>query len=173
MTEDNNDKEVNDLFKRLEKAIGKSLNGLFESLNPESSDKDLMDDFLVKTFDEKKKKVAKDFSSIEIAVVMLLSGYLIDPKLRDHSSFAMMSAISSHKGIQAFTQDMRENGIEASFDQVAEALDNVMSFIVEFGLASVNHGLMIADVDCAPPKSRNRQFEDLGIEDPFKDSPEA
>lgn len=170
MTEDNNDEAINDLFKRLEKAIGKSLNGIFDSLNSEASDKDLLDEFLLKTFEEKKKKVAKDFTQIEIAVVMLLSGYLVDPKLRDHSTFTLMSAISSPKGVEYFVTDMRANGMEVSHEQVAEAVDNVMSYVVEFGVASVHHGLMIAEVDCAPPKARNTQFEDLGIEDPFKEN---
>lgn len=170
MTEDNNEEKVNSLFKRLEKALGKSLNSIFDSMNTEASDKDLMDEFLVKTFNEKKMKVAKEFTQIEIAVTMLLSGYLIDPKLHGISSFQMIAALRETKGIEAFAGDMRENGMEVSFDQVAEAIDTVMSYLVEFGLASLHHGLMLADVDCAPPKARNTQFEDLGIEDPFKEN---
>lgn len=170
MTEDNNDEAINDLFKRLEKAIGKSLNGIFDSLNPESTDKDLMDEFLVKTFNEKKLKVAKDLTQADIAVTMLLSGYLIDPKLKNLPSLAVMSSLTTPKGIAAFVADMRENGMEVSHEQVAEALSNVLSYIIEFGLASVHHGLMMADVDCAPPKVRDKNFEDLGIEDPFKEN---
>ena len=170
MSEDNNDEATNDLFKRLEKAIGKSLNSIFNSLNPESTDKEIMDEFLVKTFNEKKLKVALDFTQIDIAVTMLLSGYLIEPKLREMPSFAIINALSTPKAIGAFVADMRENGMEVSHEQVAEALSNVMSYIIEFGLASVHHGLMMADVDCAPPKARDRNFEDLGIEDPFKEN---
>lgn len=170
MTEDNNEEAINELFKRLEKAIGKSLNGIFDSLNHESSDKDLLGEFLLKTFEEKKKKVAKDFSQIEVAVMMLLSGYLVDPRLREVSPFRMMASLQESKAVEAFVGDMRSNGMEVSFDQVAEAIDNVMSYVVEFGVASVHHGLLIAEVDCAPPKARNTQFEDLGIEDPFKEN---
>lgn len=170
MTEDSNEKAITDLFKRLEKAIGKSLNGIFASLNPESSDKGMMEEFLLKTFNEKKKKVSEDFNQVEIAATMLLSGYLIDPRLRDLSSFQMMASLRETKAIEAFAADMRENGMEVSFDQVAEAIDNVMSYVVEFGLASLHQGFMMANIDCAPPKARNKHFEDLGIQDPFKEN---
>lgn len=170
MTENNNDEAIDDLFKRLEKAIGMPLSDLFNNMNPQASDRELMDDFLTKTFNQKKKKVAKDFTQIEVAAAMLLSGYLIDPRLKEISSFSLLTSLSESKGIEAFASDMRANGMEVSFDQVAEAIDTVMSYVVEFGLASVQQGLMTADVDCAPPKARNRHFEDLGIEDPFKEN---
>lgn len=166
-------KKLQNLFSNLEKAIGKPLDSIFDSLDTNASDEALLDEFLVKSFEEKKKKVAKDLNQIEIATIMLLSGYLIDPKLKNHSSSNMLKAVASIRGIEAFAEDMRENGMEVSFDQVAEAVDNVMSYIIEFGLASVHHGMMTMGVDCTPPKSRKQNFGDIGIEDPFKDSPEA
>lgn len=170
MTEDNNDEAVNDLFKRLEKAIGNSLNGIFDSLNPEASEKAMMGEFVAKTFDAKKRKVAEDFNQVDVAVAMLLAGYILSPALKGISSFDVMVSLREVKAVEAFVADMRSNGMEVSFDQVAEAIDKVMSYVVEFGLAAIQHGFMLADVDCAPPKARNRKFEDLGIEDPFKEN---
>lgn len=173
MTESNREEAFDDLFRRLEKAIGKPLDILFDSLRDGACEKEVMEDFLMKTFEEKKKKVASELSQTEIAVVMLLSGYLIEPKLKDRSTFEIVNSLGHVEGVEAFAADMRANGLEVTFDQVAIAITNVISHIMQFGLASLHHGLMVGDVDCSPPRTRDKNFEDLGIEDPFKDSPES
>ena len=104
---------------------------------------------------------------------MLASGYLLDPKLKEHSTFSLLQGIFTTRGIDLIMADMRDNGMEVSFDQVHEAMDRVFSFVMEFGISSIHKGLLKAGVDCSPPKSNKLNFGDIGIEDPFKDSPEA
>ena len=161
------------LFSKLNKAIGGSLDSIMDSLNPKSSGQELINEFLKKTFQAKTDKVAKDFNKIEIAVIMLVSGYLLDPGMKELSSFSLIRAFGEVKGIEAVMGDMRSNGVEATYDQVAEAIDSVMSYVVEFGIASLHQGLLSQGIDCSPPKADKSGFGDIGIEDPFKDSPEA
>ena len=166
-------KEIESLFSKLNKAVGGSLDSILDSLNPKASDADLMNEFLKRTFQAKTDKVAKDFNKTEIGVIMLLSGYLLDPSLKEISSYSLFRAMGEVKGIEAIMADMRSNGVEVTYDQVAEAIDNVMSYIVEFGIASLHQGLLSQGIDCSPPKADKSDFGDIGIEDPFKDSPEA
>lgn len=174
---DQNDEDFNEalesLFSKLNKAIGGSLDHILDSLDAKASDQELMNEFLNKTFQAKTDKVAKNFNKTEIGVIMLLSGYLLDPGLKEISSYGVFRAMGEVKGIEAIMGDMRSNGVEVTYDQVAEAIDNVMSYIVEFGIASLHQGLLSQGIDCSPPKSDKTGFSDIGIEDPFKDSPEA
>lgn len=167
------EKELESLFSNLNKAVGGSLDRILESLNMKSSDQDLMGEFLKKTFEAKTNKVAKDFNKTEIGVIMLLSGYLLDPTFKELSSYSLFRAVGETKGVEAIMADMRSNGVEVTYDQVAQAIDSVMSYVIEFGVASLHQGLLTQGIDCSPPKASKLDFGDIGIEDPFKDSPEA
>jgi len=174
---DQNDEDFNEalenLFSKLNKAIGGSLDRIMDSLDPKASNEDLIGEFLKKTFQAKTDKVAKDFNKTEIGVIMLLSGYLLDPGMKEISSYSLFRAVGEVKGIEAIMADMRSNGVEVTYEQVAEAIDSVMSYVIEFGLASLHQGLLSQGIDCSPPKADKTGFGDIGIEDPFKDSPEA
>ena len=174
---DQNDEDFNEalenLFFKLNKAIGGSLDRIMDSLDPKASNEDLIGEFLKKTFQAKTDKVAKDFNKTEIGVIMLLSGYLLDPGMKEISSYSLFRAVGEVKGIEAIMADMRSNGVEVTYEQVAEAIDSVMSYVIEFGLASLHQGLLSQGIDCSPPKADKTGFGDIGIEDPFKDSPEA
>lgn len=162
MAKENEDEIQNDLEKMM-------------SFIKDVSESKLMDDQFVSNLvasimAAREENVAKSFNSIEIGVIMLTSGYLLDPKLKGHSTFTLLQGIFSKKGIDFIVLDMRENGMEVSFDQVHEAMDKVFSYVLEFGLASLHKGMLTAGVDCSPPASKKLNFEDMGIKDPFKEN---
>lgn len=157
--------------------FGEDLEGLMSFLKnfkgSDLPDEQLVNQLITQVLSVREETVARNLTTIDIGIVMIASGYLLDPNLKEHSTFSLLQGIFTKRGIDLIMADMRENGMEVSFDQVHMAMDKVFSFVMEFGLSSLHKGMIKAGVDCSPPNSNNLNFGDIGIEDPFKDSPEA
>lgn len=145
----------------------------FTDLVKGMTDDDTMEKLVSQIFSEQRTNIASKFDEIDVAVIMLLSGYLLEQGLKDLTTLQIIQAVNSAKGVSMLALDMRDNGLEVTNDQVWDSVSKVLSTVLEFGFAACHQGLLAAGVDCAPPKANKGNFGDIGIEDPFKDSPEA
>jgi len=116
----------------------------------------------------------REMSQIEIGLLMLISGYLTEPSLRDKSTAQIVTAITeTPQGLAMVTKALRDNGVETTDLEVTAELDVLISRLLTIG---INRALMACaqyDIDVTPPCSSKKKFGDIGIEDPFKDSPQA
>ena len=128
---------------------------------------------LSKITQERFLEEAKSLSNIGVGVLMVMTDYLIDPKLQEKSILLILSTLLERDGINAVVSDLRSNAVEATFDQVYKELLEIVDFCLLNGLAGLQAALTGSGRDVSPPKSSKLDFDDIGIENPFKDSPEA
>ena len=119
------------------------------------------------------EKSAKALNQLETGVFMIMSSYLIDPKAQEIPALELISLVINKKGQDALIGDLRENGIEATPEEVSEALIKLLSLCIESGMATMSIALQSCGNEfIAPPGKQPFDIGELGIEDPFKDSPE-
>lgn len=155
--------ELSDALNSAKKREGNSMKSTSECLGK----------MLSKITQERFLEEARSLSNIGIGVLMVVTGYLIDPKLQEKSTLMILSSFLERNGINALVSDLRSNGVEATFDQVYTELLGIIDFCLLNGLAGLQAALTGSGRDVSPPKSSKLDFDDIGIENPFKDSPEA
>jgi hypothetical protein len=120
------------------------------------------------------EKSAKSLNQVETGVFMIMSSYLIDPKAQDVPALQLVTTIIERKGQDALIGDLRENGIEATPQEVSEALVKLLSFAIESGMTTLSLAIQSCGNEfIAPPGKKDFDIEDLGIEDPFKKNDES
>jgi hypothetical protein len=120
------------------------------------------------------ERSAKEMSQIEIGLLMLIAGYLSDPSLGDKSIAEIVAAISeTPQGLEIITKALRGNGVETTDLEVMSELDKLLSRVLATGINAMLLACADQGIDVTPPCSSDKKFGDIGIEDPFKDSPQA
>jgi hypothetical protein len=120
------------------------------------------------------EKAADAMSQIETGIFMLMSSYFLNPELEKTNALQIITRMISAEGKDFLYRDIRDNGVEATRDQVDDAIMNVLSFMLESGMATLSIALQGSKNDfVVPPGKQDFNIEDLGIEDPFKNNDKA
>jgi len=120
------------------------------------------------------EKSAKSLNQLETGVFMIMSSYLIDPKAQEVPALELITLVINNKGRDALVGDLRENGIEATPEEVSEALVKLLSLCIESGMTILSLALQSSGNEfIQPPSKKDFDIEDLGIEDPFKKNDES
>ena len=120
------------------------------------------------------ERAAKAMSQVETGVFMIMSGYFLNPEFEKTSALSIITGMISGDGKDILYKDLRDNGVEATREEVDEAIINVLSFAIESGMATLSIALQGSENGfIVPPIKQGFNIEDLGIQDPFKKNEES
>jgi len=120
------------------------------------------------------EKAADAMSQVETGIFMIMSGYFLNPEFEKTNALQIITGILSGEGKEVLYEDLRNNGVEATRNQVDDAIVNVLSFMLESGMATLSIALQGSENEfILPPGKQDFDIEDLGIEDPFKKNNES
>ena len=120
------------------------------------------------------ERAAKVMSQVETGVFMIMSSYFLSSEFENRNALNIITAMLSGQGKETLYNDLRENGVEATREQVDNAIVNVLSFMIESGMATLSIALQDSgNKFTLPPGKQSFNIEDLGIENPFKKNDES
>ena len=120
------------------------------------------------------EKAADAMSQVETGIFMIMSGYFLNPEFEKTNALQIITGMLSAEGKDILYKDIRDNGVEATRDEVDDAIMNVLSFMLESGMATLSIALQGSEKDfIVPPLKQGFDIEDLGIQDPFKKNDES
>jgi len=120
------------------------------------------------------EKAADAMSQVETGIFMIMSGYFLNPEFEKTNALQIITGMLSAEGKDILYKDIRDNGVEATREQVDDAIMNVLSFMLESGMATLSIALQGSENDfIVPPIKQGFDIEDLGIQDPFKKNDES
>ena len=120
------------------------------------------------------EKAADAMSQVETGIFMIMSGYFLNPEFEKTNALQIITGMLSAEGKDILYKDIRDNGVEATRDEVDDAIMNVLSFMLESGMATLSIALQGSENDfIVPPIKQGFDIEDLGIQDPFKKNDES
>ena len=120
------------------------------------------------------EKAADAMSQVETGIFMIMSGYFLNPEFEKTNALQIITGMLSAEGKDILYKDIRDNGVEATRDQVDDAIMNVLSFMLESGMATLSIALQDSgNKFTLPPGKQSFNIEDLGIENPFKKNDES
>ena len=120
------------------------------------------------------ERAAKVMSQVETGVFMIMSSYFLSSEFENRNALNIITGMLSGQGKETLYNDLRENGVEATREQVDAAIVNVLSFMIESGMATLSIALQGSEnTFIVPPGKQGFDIEDLGIEDPFKKNDES
>lgn len=120
------------------------------------------------------ERAAKVMTQVETGVFMIMSSYFLSTEFENRNALNIITGMLSGQGKETLYKDLRENGVEATREQVDDAIVNVLSFMIESGMATLSIALQDSgNKFTLPPGKQSFNIEDLGIENPFKKNDEA
>jgi hypothetical protein len=120
------------------------------------------------------ERAAKVMSQVETGVFMIMSSYFLSSEFENRNALNIITGMLSGQGKETLYNDLRENGVEATREQVDNAIVNVLSFMIESGMATLSIALQDSgNKFTLPPGKQSFNIEDLGIENPFKKNDES
>jgi len=120
------------------------------------------------------EKAADAMSQVETGIFMIMSGYFLNPEFEKTNALQIITGMLSAEGKDILYKDIRDNGVEATRDEVDDAIMNVLSFMLESGMATLSIALQGSENGfIVPPIKQGFDIEDLGIENPFKKNDES
>ena len=120
------------------------------------------------------EKAADSMSQVETGVFMIMSGYFLNPEFEKTNALSIITGMISGDGKDILYKDLRDNGVEATREEVDKAIINVLSFMIESGMATLSIALQGSEnTFIVPPGKQDFDIEDLGIQDPFKKNDES
>jgi hypothetical protein len=120
------------------------------------------------------EKAADAMSQVETGIFMIMSGYFLNPEFEKTNALQIITGMLSAEGKDILYKDIRDNGVEATREEVDDAIMNVLSFMLESGMATLSIALQGSENDfIVPPIKQGFDIEDLGIQDPFKKNDES
>ena len=120
------------------------------------------------------EKAADSMSQVETGVFMIMSGYFLNPEFEKTNALQIITGMLSAEGKDILYKDIRDNGVEATREEVDKAIINVLSFMIESGMATLSIALQgSGNKFTTPPGKQSFNIEDLGIKNPFKKNDEA
>jgi len=120
------------------------------------------------------ERAAKVMSQVETGVFMIMSSYFLSTEFENRNALNIITGMLSGQGKETLYNDLRENGVEATREQVDNAIVNVLSFMIESGMATLSIALQDSgNKFTLPPGKQSFNIEDLGIENPFKKNDES
>jgi len=120
------------------------------------------------------ERAAKVMSQVETGVFMIMSSYFLSSEFENRNALNIITGMLSGQGKETLYNDLRENGVEATREQVDAAIVNVLSFMIESGMATLSIALQDSgNKFTLPPGKQSFNIEDLGIENPFKKNDES
>ena len=115
------------------------------------------------------ERAAKVMTQVETGVFMIMSSYFLSSEFEDRNALNIITGMLSGEGKEVLYQDLRDNGVEATRGQVDDAIVNVLSFMLESGMATLSIALQDSGNKFTfPPGKQSFNIEDLGIKNPFK-----
>ena len=147
---------------------------IMEDKNKQDGDRTILSSLYYAMAIRQAEKAADAMSQIETGIFMIMSGYFLNPEFEKTNALKIITGMLSGEGKEILYKDLRDNGVEATRGQVDDAIVNVLSFMIESGMATLSIALQGSEnTFIVPPSKQGFDIEDLGIEDPFKKNDES
>ena len=142
---------------------------IMEDKNKQDGERTILSSLYYAMAIKQAERAADAMSQIETGVFMIMSGYFLNPELEKTNALSIITGMISGEGKDILCKDLRENGVEATPEEVSKAIVNVLSFAIESGMATLSIALQGSENEfILPPGKKGFDIEDLGIQDPFK-----
>ena len=147
---------------------------IMEDKNKQDGSRSFMSDLYYAVAIGQVERTAKAMTQIETGVYMIMSSYIISPEFEKTNALSIITGMISGDGKEVLRKDLRDNGVEATPEEVDKAIVKVLSFALESGMATLSIALQGSENEfILPPGKKDFDIEDLGIQDPFKKNDES
>jgi len=147
---------------------------IMEDKNKQDGERTILSSLYYAMAIKQAERAADAMSQVETGIFMIMSGYFLNPEFEKTNALQIITGMLSAEGKDILYKDIRDNGVEATREQVDDAIMNVLSFMLESGMATLSIALQGSENDfIVPPIKQGFDIEDLGIQDPFKKNDES